>query len=191
MPIRAGHVAPHLKALKHRQAIRPDAPAWAALEARWQGLVKACRDTLAVYETGQPMSRWTLEAAGEIVKVAEAAAPEAAWRVAVAMFLLREDDPRLFPTEQAFKVQLGRRVRHLAGGNRQSYWNPAEGRFKRVFRDASPRAALLVGEWLTEAFGVAGEWFAKQAQAEAAARAAERQAFYDALRDAAPLGAAL
>ena len=191
MPIRAGHIAPHLKALKRRQAIRPEAHAWAALAGRWNGLVTACKDTLAVYGSGQPMSRWTIEAAEEIVKVAAGVTSEAAWQTAIAVWLLREADPRLFPSEQSFKVQMGRRVRHLVETNRGRWWNPATGSYKLAFRDPSPRAALLVGEWLTEAFGVAGEWLAKQAKAEADAKATERQAFYDALREAAPLGAAL
>ncbi len=185
-PIRAAHIASYLKALKRRQAIRPDAPAWAALAGRWQGLIAACRATLAVYETGQPMSRWAVEAAGELVRVAEGATPEAVWRTAVAMWLLRETDPRLFPTEQSFKVQLGRRVRHLVETNRGRWWNPATGTFKLAFRDPSPRAAVLVGEWLVEAFGVAGEHFARMDKSEAAAKEAERRGFHEALRDLNP-----
>lgn len=189
-PVRAAHIAPYLKALKRRQASRPDAPAWAALAGRWEGLVKACKTTLAVYESGQPMNRWVVEAAGEIVKVAGGATAEAAWQTAIAMWLLREADPRLFASEAAFKVQVGRRVRHLVETNRGRWWNPATGSFKLAFRDPSPRAAVLVGEWLVEAFGVAGEHFAGLDKAEADTKAAERQAFHAALRDLNP-GAAL
>lgn len=185
-PIRATHIAPYLQALKRRQAIRPDAPAWAALEGRWNGLVKACQATVTVYATGQPMNCLTVEAAGEIVKVAEGTTAEAAWRTAVAMWLLREADPRLFPTEQSFKVQMGRRVRHLVETNRGRWWNPATGSYKLAFRDPSPRAAVLVGEWLAEAFGVAGDHFARMDKAEADAKEAERRGFHEALRDLNP-----
>ena len=185
-PIRATHLAPYIRALKRRQGVRPEAPAWAALEARWTALVQACRDTLATYATGLPMNRHQVEAAGELVKAAGEASPDHAWRTAVAMFLLREADPRLFPTERAFRVQLGRRVRHLAATSRAIYWNLAEGRMKAVYRDPSPRAAVVVDDMLAEIFGVAGAFFAKQEQAEADAKAREREAFYAALHDVAP-----
>lgn len=185
-PIRAAHLAPYLRSLQRRQKLRPDAAAWGALADRWEGLVRACRDTLAVYATGTPGNRWEVEAAGEIVKVAGQATAEAAWQVAVAMFLMREADAHRFTTEGSFRVQLGRRVRHLADTNRGSYWHPGEGRFKLVFRDPSPRAAVLVGDILTETFGVAGIYFAKQAAAEADAKAAERRAFHNALNEVAP-----
>lgn len=185
-PIRATHLASYIRTLKRRQAVRPDAPAWAALEARWTAVIQACQDTLATYASGLPMNRHQVEAAGELVKVAGEASPDDAWRTAVAMFLLREADPRLFPTEGAFRVQLGRRVRHLAATSRATYWNPAECRFKGVYRDPSPRGAVVVGDMLAAAFGVAGSYFAKQDRVEADARAAERTAFYAALHDVAP-----
>lgn len=78
-PIRAAHLAPYVRSLRRRKKLRPTAPAWEALEARWGHLVQSCRDTLKVYEAGEPMNRWRVEAAGEIVKVAEQATAEAAW----------------------------------------------------------------------------------------------------------------
>lgn len=185
-PIRACHLAPYIRSLKHRQAIRPDAPAWAALEARWMALVQSCKDTRAVYDSGQPMNRWQVEAAGELVKVAGEASPDDAWRTAVGMFLLREADPRMFPTDRAFNTQLGRRVRHLGTTSRAMHWDSGEGRFKGVYRDPSPRAAAVVGDMLAETFGVAGVYFARQATAEADAKAAERTAFHAALNEVAP-----
>ena len=189
MPIRAAHLAPYIKSLQRRQRLRPEAPAWKALDARWLALVEACRGTVKVFEGGQPMNRWTFEAAGEIVKVAGQATPEAVWQTAVAMFLLRETDHHRFPSERSFTVQLGRRVRHLAETNRGTYWAPNQGRFLRVYRDPSRVAAGFVGDMLAEAFGVAGTWFARQEKAEAAVKAAERGAFYDALRDVLPVSA--
>ncbi len=185
-PIRAAALAPYLRSLRRRQKLHPDAAAWAALAGRWEGIVRACNGTRKLFEAGSPMSRWDVEAAGEIVRVAGQATPSAAWQVAVAMFLMREAEPRRFPTERSFRVQLGRRVRHLAITNRGRFWHAGEGRFRLVYRDPSPRAALLVGDLLAEAFGVAGIYFSRQDQAEVDAKAAERAAFYAALNDVAP-----
>ncbi len=137
------------------------------------------------------MNRWDVEAAAEIVKVADQATADAAWMAAVGMVMLREAEPSRFATERSFRVQLGRRVRQLALTNRGSFWNAAEGRTHRVYRDPSPRAAVLVGDLLLNVFGVAGIYMAKQERAEADAKAAERTAFYEALNEVAPEGAAL
>lgn len=72
-PILAAHIAPYLRSLWRRRALHPEAAAWAALEARWIGLVKICRDTITVYEAGTPAVRWDVEAAREIVNVARGA----------------------------------------------------------------------------------------------------------------------
>ena len=153
--------------------------------------MQACRDVVKLYEARQPGNKWQVEAAGEIVKVAEQATAEAAWQVAVGMVMLREAEPRQFQSERAFRVQLGRRTRQLALTSRATYWDPKRGRFKGVYRDPSPRAAVLVGDMLAEVFGVAGLYFHQEDKAEAAARAAERESFYAALRDVAPNGGAL
>lgn len=189
--IRASALTPFIRALRSRKQLRPDALAWAALERRWEGLVKACRDTVKLYEAGVPGNKWQVEAAGEIVKIANEATAEAVWQVAVAMVMLHEAEPRRFQSERSFRVQLGRRTRQLALSSRATYWNPAQGRFKGVYRDPSPRAAVLVGDMLSEVFSVAGLFFSQQDAAEAKARAAEREAFYEALRDVTPLGGAL
>ena len=189
-PIRASHLAPFIRSLDRRQKLRPDAAAWSALMVRWDALLKACHDTLAIWDTGTPMRGFNVEAARELVKVAEQASPERAWKTAVAMCLLREADPHLFASETSFRVQLGRRVRHLTETNRGRYWNPAEGRYKFAYRDPSPRATFVIGDMLNEVFGVAGLYFAKQDRAEAAAKVSERKAFHDALREVAPEGTA-
>jgi len=54
-----------------------------------------------------------------------------------------------------------------------------------VYRDPSPRAALVAGDMLTETFGIAGIYFARQATAEANAKAVERLAFHVALNEVA------
>lgn len=190
-PIRVAHLAPYVRALKRRQKLRPDAPAWAALEARWEGVVRACRGTLKVHEAGLPGIGWEVEAAGELVKVAEQATAEAVWHRALSLFMLRAAEPHMFVSEKAFRVQLGRLCRHLADTSRASYFNSRLGRLQHVYRDPAPRAAFIVGDMLTEAFGVAGEWLARQEAAEAEAKATERSAFYEAMRDIAPAGAAL
>lgn len=185
-PILVKHLRPYLRSLDRRQRANPDAKLWGLLTARWDALVDRCKETLKVSATGIPMNRWERQAALEIVRVAEEVAPEAAWRTAIAAFLLREHDPRIFASDNGFVVQLGRCVRHLAEMNVGSYWQPASGTTKRVYRDPNARVAVRVGEALAEVFGVAGLYFVEQERKEAERKDAERRAFYEALREVVP-----
>jgi hypothetical protein len=184
-PIRVRDIRPYLRSLDKQQKVRPDAPAWALLRDRWDTLIGTERDTLRSHAAGLPGNRWERGAAQELVRVAEQASAEDAWRTAVAMFLLREHEPRRFATDRAFLVQLGRRVRHLAEANQGSFYNPATGRTKHVYRDPNPRVAAIVGQRLAEMFGAAGVYFAEREQREAERKQTERRAFFAALRDVA------
>jgi hypothetical protein len=132
------------------------------------------------------MNSRKLEAAEALVKVADHVPSERVWQTAMAVVLMHEAEPRRFASEASYRVQLGRRVRHLTEANRGRYWNSTEMRFKLVYRDPSPRTAVIIGDMLLTAFGVAGVMFAKQEQAEADAKLVQRQAFYDALHDVTP-----
>lgn len=154
------------------------------------GLVGVCKGTLAVFESGAPGNRWDVEAAGEIVRVAGGTTAKAAWETAVAVVMMHEVEPQRFASERSYRTQLGRRVRQLVLANRVSYVSKGGGTPKVVYRDPSPRGAVMTGDLLAATFGVAGVWLAGQDRAEADAKAAERAAFYTALTEVAPGAAA-
>lgn len=185
-PVLVKHLRPYLPSLDRRQRANPDAKLWGLLTARWEALASACKETLKVSATGIPMNRWERQTALEIVRVAEEASAEAVWRTAIAVFLLREHDPRIFASDRGFIVQLGRCVRHLSEMNAGTYWDHRTGAVKRTYRDPNARVAVRVGEVLAEAFGAAGLYFAEQDRKEAERREAERTAFYEALREVVP-----
>jgi hypothetical protein len=179
---------PYLRNLDKRQNVSPNAKLWGMLAARWGTLIGRCNGILTVRSIGTPTDRWESQAAAELVRVAEQTTAQTAWRTAVAMFLLREYEPRRFVSDRAFLVQLGRRVRHLAEANSGSFWDPVTGRTKFAYRDPNPRVAVLIGQWLAETFGVAGVHFAEQDREEAEQRDAERRAFHGALREVTATG---
>ena len=186
--IKAHDVAPYLAQLDRRRLTYPDAPAWALLAARWQALVETSRGTIRARQGGLPMARWEHEAAAAIVRVADEARPEDAWRETVALFMLREDRPGLFVSDRAFLVQLSIRARKLAPSNRSAFGDATKGRQKRALRDPNIRSALVMGTLLRDTFGAAGMRFAAQERAEEERRTKERAAFHDALREVAPEG---
>ena len=128
-------------------------------------------------------------AAVEIVRVADEATPEDAWREAVALHMLKEDRPALFVSDRAYLVQLSLRVRKLAASNRAAFGDPSRGPRKRALRDPNADAAAVMGAMLRDTFEVAGAYFDQQERVEEERRTAERKAFHEAMREVAPEGA--
>ena len=74
-------------------------------------------------------------------------------------------------------------VRGLADLNAGTYWNDAEQRVKRVYRELPPRAAIACGKLLAEAFGAPGLYLARLEKRDADAKRAERKRHYDRLQE--------
>ena len=184
-PILVSHLAQYLRSLDKRQKAKPNAAIWGMLVARWGSLIDRCHGVMTTYAAGTPTIRWEQQAAAELIRVADEAKADDVWRIAAAMFMLREYEPRRFASDNGFLVQLGRRVRHLASANRGSFIDPSTGGVKFVYRDVNQRVAVLIGQMLAEAFGVAGLKFAEQDQQEVEQREAERKAFHRALNEVA------
>jgi hypothetical protein len=174
---------PFLKLARGRIKKNAQSALWGQLEARWEALVKVSRDGLAEYAKGTPHVRWDRVAATEIVKLAGDVPARAVIETVIALYLMADYNPRRFRSDRAFLVQLARRVRALTQRNVGMYWDQKDGRSKRVYRDQVPKAAVVLGKWLAEAFGVVGLKVAELERQEADARSAERRALGEALRD--------
>jgi hypothetical protein len=82
--------------------------------------------------------------------------------VVAAMVIMEIMDPRWFKTDQAFWIQLARRVRSLTDLHVAEGWDN-----KRLrYHEFSPKAAIFLGHWLATAFGAGGQGIAKAEQAE-------------------------
>ena len=66
---------------------------------------------------------------------------------ALAMFVMWEMEPRKFRSDDAFRMQLARRVRRLTEANAAHYFDHIAGKGKRVYRDVAPREQPSV-RWL-------------------------------------------
>ncbi|MCC5858632.1 MAG: hypothetical protein JJT90_10780 [Ectothiorhodospiraceae bacterium] len=133
-------------------------PVWTLLEERWADLVESCHTYLAGYLSGRTASRHQVAASQEIISLNDHVAPVEIIDVVGALVLMRQWDPRRFLSDRAFIHQVARRVRALTDVNVGTTYDHRAGRLKRVYRDIPPRVALLVGQWLTEAFGGLGLW---------------------------------
>lgn len=129
---------------------------WSKVLPVWDGLVRWAHGVRAVRLSGKPMCRFTADMAAEVLHVAADVEAKDVVEVVAGMCLMEEGDRRRFRSDDAFRVQVARRFRGLTETNAGCYWDQAEGRMKRVYRDPSPRVSVMLGQVLVERLGVVG-----------------------------------
>jgi hypothetical protein len=151
--IRAVELTPFLNLVQARRLRNLENPVWPALGARWQGLVAEAQGILAVYEGGKPTLDHMRAAAEEIIRLDQTTLATTIMDMALAMTMYWQLVPRVFLSDDAFKVQLVRRVVRVSPSNALVYDGP--GRHKRAYREFSPRVMDVLSTWLLSAFGAA------------------------------------
>jgi hypothetical protein len=172
---------PYVRRVEARRAKNKDSNAWSLLEARWDALTAHAQAVLAGWAAGRAMVRAEVQAAHQVQTLAGAAPPDLIVNAALAMFLLRDAEPRRFASDRAFDFQLVRRIRGLAPVNAGSYWNHKSQRATRVYKDLPPRVMESLGHQFREAFGLAGLMLAEKERAEEAKKATEHRQLAEAL----------
>jgi hypothetical protein len=127
------------------------------------------------------MPRYERIAAQEVVKLADAVPPREIVRTTLAFFMMNELEPRRFRSDKAFRTQLVRRVRGLTDLDVGSWFDHQTGKTRRAYKELTPRAAMVMGQWLAQAFGGAGLHLARLEQTEADKKQSEQRAMHDAL----------
>ncbi len=173
--ITKGMLTPYLRMAKNRIDKNSKNSAWATLEARWSALVAHAEAIVAAYEAGRPSIRHERIAAFEIIKLARNVEPRRLLEVTSALVLMRELEPHYFKSDRSFWVQLSRRVRAEANVSFGERWDHRTGRVRRMYRDLSPRAAIIVGRWLASTLGVAGLHFARLEKTQREVELLERE----------------
>ncbi len=92
-----------------------------------------------------------------------------------AMFDLQNWEPGNFASDDGFRVQLARRFRAHSDVNVAVSWSQTDGKTKRVYRDASNRRLVTLGQLLSRALGSASLTVVATMTQEAAEKAQERQ----------------
>lgn len=179
--ITKAELRPYGVLVEARKAKNPDSEAWRLLSSRWTAVVDGAGVTLQRYAEGQVSNRIALRAAHQIVTVASATEPWEVVRTVLAMYLMRDQQPRRFTSDIAFNFQMVRRVRGLAPANAGTYWDPKEGRSRRVYRDVPPRVVAAMAQVLNDALGAAGLMLAQKQRQETDKAAEERHRLADAM----------
>jgi hypothetical protein len=180
-PVTVHELRPYLRMVSARRTRNGSNAAWAILVQRWSTLVQHAEQRLGAFAAGRADVRHGVQAAEQVRNLAGTVAADLIIDTALAMFLIRQLDPRRFRSDRAFDHQLVRRVRGLAPTSMGSYWDHRTRKTKRVYRDMPPRVVLALAEQLKGAFGVAGIQLADLEHQQVNREAAERQRLADAI----------
>lgn len=173
---------PYLKIVHQRIEKNPHSEAWATLDARWRALGDHAEGIIAAYQRGKPSSRIEVAAAYEVLKLAGDVPPRTVVETTLAMVVMLEMEPAAFTSDNAFWVQVSRRVRALTDLNFGERYVHATGSVKRTYRDLAPRASALFGKWLAELLGIGGLHVARLEKQDAERQATERENLHHALQ---------
>jgi hypothetical protein len=145
-----------LKRVRARIEKNSENPAWERLDDRWRALVGHAQEVIARFESGRAGASYERRAAVEVVSVAQSAEARHVVEVVLAMFVLLELEPRRFADDAGFRFQLVRRVRALGDVSAGQFYDHKAGKVRRAYRELTPRAVTVIGQWLAEALGAAG-----------------------------------
>jgi hypothetical protein len=179
--ITKAELAPYLRAVEARIAKNADSPVWAKIEGNWTVMVNHAMAELARYGAGEAFVGHERQAYQQIVRLAPLP-PRDVVETALAVYLLAEDQPRRFQSDEAFRYQLVRRVRMLTEANRGTWWNASTNKVQFAYRELSPRATEFLGELLTMTFGLAGLHVARLERSQAQAKENEAEDLKSALQ---------
>lgn len=182
--VQATELKPYTARVSSRMRKNEGSRVWEILRANWRALADHSRGCQARILQGEPYNRTEARAHNEFVKLDDAVEPLEIMKVVMALYLLQHERPSRFPSDDAFRFQLVRRVIRLTDINVGVSHNHKTGRAVRVYRDLPPRVSRLLGSWLAEAFGGAGVYLAGLDTTEkrsASTKAAELQAALESL----------
>lgn len=174
---------PYVALVRARIAKNIGSTVWETCDARWVAIVEHARGIVRAAQGGVPGSRNERVAASAVVKLADHVDARAVVEAVLGMYLIQDQEPRRFHSDEAFRVQLVRRVMRLSEVSAQSWPDPNTGRVRRTYRDFTPGAASVIAGWLAEALGPTGLHLAKLELRDAERSQQERAEFHKALAD--------
>jgi hypothetical protein len=164
---------PYLRLVKNRISKNAENIAWVTLDERFRALVDHAEGILAYFASGKAGSRFERIAAQEVVKLAKEVKPREVVEVTAAMVMMWTMEPRWFRSDNAFRIQLARRVRSLTDLHVGERYDHVRGKIRRHYRELTSKAALILGHWLATTLGVGGQHLARIEEAERDKKARE------------------
>lgn len=173
---------PYLHIVRKCIERNPYSEAWTTLDARWMALCDHAQAVVQSYKQGKAGPRFERSAAYEVLKLSGDVPPRAVVETTLAMVTMWELEPRAFTSDDAFWVQLSRRVRGLTDLNFGERYVHSIGSVKRSYRELAPKASIILGRWLSEALGIGGLHIARLEREHREKHRSEREALSSALQ---------
>lgn len=140
---------------------RAQSPLRTHLESSWARIALQASETIAASSCGAPVSWDEKDAANDILTINDRVNITNVFEIALAIYIMRDQQPERFKGDAAFRVQLARRIRGLTSLNYYTFANPSTGEEVSLFKQTNPEALVILGDWLANAFGAFGLHFAK------------------------------
>lgn len=182
--ISATKLGPYREGIKKWLDGRPEVNGWEPLRTLFGHVVGEARTEGDLSRT-RAGPRYIREAHEDIVKVADEGplAIDQAILTTAGMYDLQHWEPGNFASDDGFRVQLARRFRAHSDVNVAVSWNQADGRNHRVYRDASSRRLVTLGQLLSGALGALSLTIIATRGQEAARKTQERQEAFERVRE--------
>jgi len=186
--ITATQLKPHRDAINWWLDSRREENGWEPLRTLFGHLVEHSKTELELARSGAS-PRYLRQAHEDVLKVAGegSAVIDQAILTVVAIYRLQQEDRLTFASDDGFRVQLARRFRAHTDLNVAMSWSEAEGRNKRVYRDASNRRLVTLGQLLGKALGGLSLAVIEAMGQEGRRKAEERQRAFAAVMDSAAM----
>jgi hypothetical protein len=174
-------LAPYLRRVKARIQKNEGSPVWDLLRGRWQVQIQRAQQVTAAHAKGSTYQRYERAALLDVLKLAANVDTDKVMTMALALFLIRSEQPRRFKSDRAFLCQMARRVRGLTEVNAGTSWDHQKQRMKRYYRETPPQALEALGQLVGDVFAVAGMHVAAMEQREMEQKMNEKKALNEAL----------
>lgn len=129
-----------------------DNPLWDHLDALWAVIASEAREQVS----RRVGNRYERSAAHEVLNIDADSNPREIVVTTLAMFVLLHDMPWRFRSDNAFRLQLARRVRRLTSRHTGRWYDHRTGKQKYIYREMTPKAGVIIGQRLSRAFGASG-----------------------------------
>lgn len=150
--IRIGELRPFIARVRERIAKNQDNPLWPLLDDVWATIVADARKDAEK----AVQNRYNRQAAHMLIGMADDTSARDVVVVTAAMFVLLSERPNRFASDNAFRLQLAKRVLALSYVNTGLRYDHERGKQVRSYREPSPKARTIIGRKLSTAFGALG-----------------------------------
>lgn len=154
------------------------------LQERWSAVVSKAEETERLWNAGSPMNSYERDAYLELLKVARDVDAQAIAEAMVGMGLMQELSPRSFMDDASYRTQLSRRYRGLTDLNAGTWYDHAEGRTKKAYKELSPKAAQQLGQILAVVFNPIASMINRKINETVSQEEATKRALFAALEEA-------